>query len=69
MKEAVEKLHTILREVPGRLEEISESESERRPAPGKWSKKEILGHLVDSAANYHQRFVRTLFDGHLSFAG
>jgi hypothetical protein len=23
-----------------------------------WSKKEILGHLIDSAANNHQRFVR-----------
>jgi hypothetical protein len=29
-----------------------------RPAPGKWSKKEILGHLLDSASNNHQRFVR-----------
>jgi hypothetical protein len=29
-----------------------------RPAPGKWSPKEIVGHLVDSAANNHQRFVR-----------
>ena len=29
-----------------------------RPGPGKWSKKEILGHLIDSAVNNHQRFVR-----------
>jgi len=27
-------------------------------ADGKWSRKEILGHLIDSAANNHQRFVR-----------
>jgi DinB superfamily len=27
-------------------------------APGKWSRKQILGHLIDSAANNHQRFVR-----------
>ena len=26
--------------------------------PGHWSRKEILGHLIDSAANNHQRFVR-----------
>lgn len=26
--------------------------------PDKWSLKEILGHLIDSAANNHQRFVR-----------
>ncbi len=29
-----------------------------KPAPKKWSAKEILGHLIDSAANNHQRFVR-----------
>jgi hypothetical protein len=27
-------------------------------APGKWSPKQVLGHLIDSAANNHQRFVR-----------
>jgi hypothetical protein len=29
-----------------------------KPAPGAWSLKEIVGHLVDSAANNHHRFVR-----------
>ena len=29
-----------------------------RPKPGAWSIKEIIGHLIDSAANNHQRFVR-----------
>ena len=28
------------------------------PYPPKWSKIEILGHLIDSASNNHQRFVR-----------
>lgn len=41
-----------------RLQVISESEALRRRAPGKWSRKEILGHLIDSASNNHQRFVR-----------
>jgi len=31
---------------------------EARPDPGEWSVKEIVGHLVDSASNNHQRFVR-----------
>lgn len=31
---------------------------ERRPARGVWSAKEVLGHLIDSAAVNHQRFVR-----------
>jgi len=26
--------------------------------PGKWSAKQIVGHLIDSASNNHQRFVR-----------
>ena len=30
----------------------------RRPDPRTWSPKEVLGHLIDSAANNHQRFVR-----------
>jgi DinB superfamily len=31
---------------------------EARSAPGEWTAKEVLGHLIDSASNNHQRFVR-----------
>ncbi len=31
--------------------------------PGGWTRKEVLGHLLDSAANNHQRFVRAALDG------
>lgn len=41
-----------------RLERLDEEAAARRPAPGKWSPKEIMGHLIDSACNNHQRFVR-----------
>ena len=41
----------------------------RRPAPGKWSPREVLGHLVDSASNNHQRFVRARWQEDLVFAG
>lgn len=45
------------------LARISEAESAVKPAPGKWSPKEIVGHLIDSASNNHQRFVRVqLYD-------
>ncbi len=30
--------------------------------PNKWSKKEIIGHLINSATNNHQRFVRCQFE-------
>ena len=36
---------------------------------GKWSPKEIVGHLIDSAANNHQRFVRAQFTDNLVFPG
>ncbi|HKV90932.1 MAG TPA: DinB family protein, partial [Candidatus Angelobacter sp.] len=32
-------------------------------------KKEILGHLLDSASNNHQRFVRATLQGSLTFPG
>ena len=48
---------------------ISEADSARRPAPGKWSPKEIVGHLIDSASNNHQRFVRAPFKDDLIFPG
>lgn len=35
---------------------------EIRPAPGKWSKKEILGHLIDSAHINLQRFIRCTYE-------
>jgi hypothetical protein len=41
-----------------RLVAISEDAAGTRPGQNQWSKKEILGHLIDSAANNHQRFVR-----------
>jgi hypothetical protein len=41
-----------------KLRAISESRAEQPRAPGKWSPKQVIGHLIDSAANNHQRFVR-----------
>ena len=45
------------------LQNISEEESQQTFRAGGWSKKEILGHLIDSALNNHQRFVRAALDG------
>jgi hypothetical protein len=41
-----------------RLRALGEREAAEPRKGGKWSAKEILGHLVDSASNNHQRFVR-----------
>lgn len=48
---------------------LSDAEASARRAPGKWSRKEIVGHLVDSASNNHQRFVRAAFQQDLVFPG
>ncbi|MBM3759412.1 MAG: DinB family protein [Acidobacteria bacterium] len=36
---------------------------------GKWTNLELLGHLIDSAANNHQRFVRALAQPELHWPG
>ncbi|HNG90586.1 MAG TPA: GNAT family N-acetyltransferase, partial [Saprospiraceae bacterium] len=41
-----------------RLQALSPAELQRPLQPGQWSPQEIIGHLIDSAANNHQRFVR-----------
>lgn len=52
-----------------RLQQVSELVAARRPAQDKWSCKEIIGHLIDSAAHNHQRFVRAQFQDDLVFSG
>lgn len=52
-----------------RLLEITEEQSGIPRSEGKWSPREIIGHLIDSAANNHQRFVRAQFTDELVFAG
>jgi len=52
-----------------RLRNITPEESRRKLADDDWAPIEILGHLVDSAANNHQRFVRAQFTDDLVFSG
>src|SRR5260221_13661179 len=58
MKEPLDRLRLILETVPPRLLAIEDADAARPVASEKWSRKEVLGHLVDSASNNHQRFVR-----------
>src|SRR5436190_8113694 len=58
MPEAIERLRHAVHVLPGILAAVAEAESEERPSPERWSKKEVIGHLIDSASNDHQRFVR-----------
>ena len=51
------------------LDRFTDEEASIPRAPGKWSRKEILGHLIDSACNNQQKFVRTRAQAHLDFVG
>ena len=61
-------LQIIDRALPD-LKGVSAEEMRFRPGPDKWSKKEILGHLIDSAYNNHQRFLRAASQDDLVFFG
>ncbi len=52
-----------------RFKLLSEQQSQKPRAEGKWSPREILGHLIDSAANNHSRFVRAQLKDDLVFDG
>jgi hypothetical protein len=66
---AASELRTLVRTEADRLARLSEAQASRPRAPGKWSPKEVLGHLIDSAANNHQRFVRMQLRDHLELPG
>jgi hypothetical protein len=53
-----EELSAIVDSAEPRFRSLTDHDTSQPAAGGKWSKKQILGHLIDSAANNHQRFVR-----------
>ena len=57
MQNTASELERILDETRPRLLALDEMAAGERSVAEKWSRKEILGHLIDSAANNHQRFV------------
>ena len=59
---AIKRLEYLCDTIPQLLTEIDESAFSAKLKPDKWSKKEIIGHLIDSATNNHQRFVRGQFE-------
>ena len=59
---------TIETSVP-RLLQISEEQSEQPRSEEHWSSKQIIGHLIDSAANNHARFVMGQMKDDLVFPG
>lgn len=48
---------------------IPEEDASCAAGPDKWSRKQVLGHLIDSAANNHHRFIRMQTTPELHFPG
>ena len=61
-EDIVENLNSILEACVKVFSTITEQEWCEKPSLEKWSKKEILGHLIDSAQNNLRRFVVTQYE-------
>lgn len=59
--EAMQRLQDHVKALPAKFQQFKPEDLLQRPAPGKWSKQEILGHLVDSAINNLKRFTDIQF--------
>ena len=67
MKDIAHDIRSIVIHASGRLAGMKPEEVSAKGTSDAWSKKEILGHLIDSAANNHQRFVRACHYGAANF--
>ena len=57
MEKIVKELQEIISIYGKKLKTINAGEFIAKPHPKKWSKKEVLGHLIDSAHNNLRRFI------------
>ncbi|HXM60786.1 MAG TPA: DinB family protein [Terriglobales bacterium] len=67
--QSLKHLRALIDEVPPKLSKLPLSQVELKQSPVKWSPKEELGHLLDSAANNHQRIVRTHLEDEAKMPG
>lgn len=67
--DAASELQRVLATTPARLSAINEADASAPRIQAKWSPKQILGHLIDSAANNHHRFVRAQIEKSLEMPG
>jgi hypothetical protein len=57
MKQVIQELDQIVQAYSKKIRSIPENEFSAKPLPNKWSKKEVIGHLIDSAQNNLRRFI------------
>ena len=69
MEQWLEDFKQTIESASPRLQQITEAQSAQPRAEDHWSSKQIIGHLIDSAANNHARFVVGQLKDDLLFAG
>jgi len=69
VKRTIDNLRNLIAVLPVRLAGITAEQAGAKPAPESWSHKQELGHLIDSAANNHQRIVRAQMEDNLELPG
>jgi hypothetical protein len=62
MEQEMEELRLIIEDTPKQWSELTKNSWFNKPEPEKWSKSEVVGHLIDSAQNNIQRFVRAQYE-------
>jgi len=69
MKETGQGLSIAVSSFYPKHKDIDDTIASKRPQPGEWSLKEIIGHLINSASNNHQRFTGLQFVSEMQFPG
>ena len=63
MKEWIDVLSQIIDTTVKEWTIIPKADWVKKTQPEKWSKAEVVGHLIDSAQNNIQRFIRAQYEG------
>jgi hypothetical protein len=69
MADLADELRSVLASESIRLMAITDDAASVRRSAGKWSPKEVIGHLIDSATTNHGRFVRAQLGDDMFFEG
>jgi hypothetical protein len=62
LNNSINRISFLINDVSEKIKLIPDGELSFKASSGKWSKKEILGHLCDSAINNLSRFTRAQFE-------
>lgn len=62
MESVIKDLRSVVEAFSQKFSQIPETEFSAKPNPAKWSKKEVVGHLIDSAQSNLRRFVVGQYD-------